>query len=58
MKEFLKDFSTYSIKTTGVLGTFGRNESQRNLLSTIDELILNKVCPDNWKYIAYGIAEK
>jgi hypothetical protein len=41
-----------------VLGTFGRNESQRNLLSTIDELILNKICPDNWKYIIYGIAEK
>jgi SAM-dependent methyltransferase len=58
MKEFLKDFSTYDIKTTGVLGTFGRNERQRNLLSTIDELILNNVCPDTWKYISYGIAEK
>jgi hypothetical protein len=58
MKEFLKDFSSRQIKTTGVLGTFGRNESQRNLLSTIDELILNKICPVNWKYISYGIAEK
>ena len=58
MKEFLKDFSSYQIMTNGVIGTFGRNESQRNLLSTIDELILNKVCPENWKYIGYGIAEK
>jgi SAM-dependent methyltransferase len=58
MNEFLKDFSCCDIKSTGVLGTFGRNESQRNLLSTIDELILNKICPDNWKYIIYGIAEK
>ena len=58
MKEFLKDFSFCDIKTAGVLGTFGRNESQRNLLSTIDELILNKICPENWKYITYGIAEK
>ena len=58
MKIFLKDFSSYDINSTGVLGTFGRNESQRNLLSTFDELILNKVCPDNWKYISYGIAVK
>jgi hypothetical protein len=36
----------------------GRNESQRNFLSKLDEIILNKVCPDNWKYIIYGIAEK
>ncbi len=58
IKEFLKDFSICEIKTTGVLGTFGRNESQRNLLSTIDQLILNKVSPDSSKYISYGIAEK
>lgn len=58
MNEFLKDFSSCDLKTTGVLGTFGRNERQRNLLSAIDVLVLNKVCPDNWKYISYGIAEK
>jgi len=58
MKEFLKDFTNCDIKTTGVLGTFGRNEIQRYVLAIIDELILNKVCPDSWKYICYGIAEK
>ncbi len=58
MEEFLNEFSSYDIQTTGVLGTFGRNENQRNALSAIDKIILNKVCPDNWKYIAYGIAEK
>ncbi|MBK8846127.1 MAG: class I SAM-dependent methyltransferase [Bacteroidetes bacterium] len=58
MKEFLNDFSYCDIHTTGVLGTFGRNESQRTLLSTIDQLILNRICPANWKYIIYGIAEK
>ncbi len=58
IKELLSDFSSCEIKTTGVLGTFGRNEGQRNFLSSIDELILNRVCPDNWKYISYGIAEK
>ncbi|MDD2387413.1 MAG: methyltransferase domain-containing protein [Bacteroidales bacterium] len=58
MKECLDLFATYDIKTTGVLAAFGRTESQRNLLSTIDKLFFNKVCPKNWKYISYGIAEK
>lgn len=58
MKDFLKDFSSYEIKTTGVFATFGRSEYQRNFLYSIDELILNKVCPENWKYISYGIATK
>ena len=58
MRKFLKDFSNCEIKTTGILGTFGRNERQRNLLSSMDKLIINKICPENWKYICYGIAEK
>jgi SAM-dependent methyltransferase len=58
IKEFLNEFSSYDIQTTGVLATLGRNEKQRNALATIDKLFLNKVCPDKWKYIAYGIAEK
>lgn len=58
IKECLKDFSTFDLKTTGILGTLGRNESQRNFLSTIDAVLLNKICADTWKYIAYGIATK
>lgn len=58
IKECLKDFSSHDIKSTGILGTLGRNESQRNFLSTIDAVLLNKICPANWKYIAYGIATK
>jgi SAM-dependent methyltransferase len=56
--DFLKDYSSFTLNATGFLATFGRNENQRNLLSGIDDLILNKVCPNNWKYIGYGIAEK
>jgi SAM-dependent methyltransferase len=58
MKKFLSDFSCFDIKTTGLLGTFGRTERQRNVLSVVDDLVLNKICPDRWKYICYGIAEK
>ena len=58
MNEFLKIFSTYTLETTGVIATFGRSDKQRNVLSKIDQLLLNKITPEAWHYIAYGIAEK
>ena len=58
MNYFLRNFSAINLRTTGVLATLGRNEIQRDLLSSIDKLVLNKVSPRSWKYICYGIAEK
>jgi SAM-dependent methyltransferase len=58
MQVFLSDFSSYKMKTTGVIATFGRNEKQRNFLSIFDKLVFNYLCPKSWKYIVYGIAEK
>lgn len=58
MKEFLIIFSESQLETTGVLGTFGRNEKQRNFLSAIDQHFLNKIFPKSWNYISYGIATK
>lgn len=58
MKSLLKDFNKVEIMATGFLGAFGRSEKQRNFLAKIDELLFNKICPDSWKYISYGIAEK
>lgn len=58
MHSFLSDFSRFDIKTTGVLGTFGRTERQRNILSSVDKAILNSISPTNWKYICYGVATK
>ena len=58
MKILLKDFSDVVIKSTGFLGTLGRNESQRNFLTSIDDIFLNRILPDEWKYIVYGIAQK
>jgi len=58
MKCLLKDFRNVEIKATGFLGAFGRSEKQRNFLAKIDEILFNKICPDRWKYISYGIAEK
>jgi len=58
MGEFMKDFSELKMKSTGVLATFGRSETQRNFLASLDGLILNAVSPMSWKYIAYGVATK
>lgn len=58
LEEFLANFSEVEIKTTGVLGTFGRNEKQRDLLSTMDNVLLNKISPKNWHYVSYGMARK
>lgn len=58
MHQFLKRFTSYEINTNGIVGTLGRNEKQRNFLSSVDEIILNKICPNNWKYIVYGSATK
>jgi SAM-dependent methyltransferase len=57
-KTFLEKFKHVTIQTTGVLGTFGRNEKQRKLLATLDHIALNKLLPKSAKYIVYGIAEK
>lgn len=58
LKLFLKDFSSVQIKSNGVLATFGRNEDQRKYLSYLDNFVFNKICPNSWKYIGYGVAVK
>jgi SAM-dependent methyltransferase len=58
IQSFLRDYSNFKIHTSGFLATLGRNERQRNILATFDDLIFNRMCPKDWKYICYGIAEK
>ena len=58
MKECLSVFSDYEMKTTGFLGTLGRNEGQRKFFALGDQLFWNHVTPKSWKYIAYGVAQK
>ena len=54
----MKKFSALDVETTGFLSLFGRSESLRNKLATADEKLFNKLVPEHWHYIAYGIAEK
>ena len=43
---------------TGITGPLGKTEGQRNILASVDRIVLDRVCPDHWKYIGYGIATK
>ncbi|HKK39225.1 MAG TPA: hypothetical protein VJ949_07395, partial [Cryomorphaceae bacterium] len=54
----LESFSSYDVKSTGVLGTLGRTEGQKNFLTGIDELSFNHLAPASWHYIGYGMAKK
>lgn len=58
LHRYLAPFAVHEIKATGMLATFGRNEGQRNFLAAADKALFNRICPDRWKYIAYGMAEK
>ena len=58
LNQLLKVFSAVELKTTGVSAVFGRTEKQKNNLARFDAALLNSVCPENWHYIAYGIAKK
>lgn len=54
----LKDFSSKTVKSTGVLSALGRTENQRQALAGIDSLLFNRILPEKWKYIVYGMAVK
>ena len=58
MKTFLSRFSRCEMRTTGVLGVFGRTERQRDFLSAMDQALLNRLTPQRWRYLVYGIAWK
>lgn len=58
INELTKPFTKVQLHTTGFLSTFGRNEGQRSFLASADEAVFNKLVPQGWNYIAYGVAEK
>ena len=57
IKEVFSSFDNVKFKTTGFFGTFGRSESQRNLLSKLDNIV-TRLVPKSKRYILFGVAEK
>lgn len=58
IKEFFKAYSSCQVQTAGVIAVFGRTERQRRILSVLDHVVLNRLCPATWTYMIYGIATK
>lgn len=58
MQQLLKLFSSFEIKSTGVIAAFGNNESLRRVLATIDNKVLNYFFSHRFKYVLYGYAQK
>lgn len=58
MRELLSKFAQVEMRATGVIGAWGRTEHERNLLARVDQVVLNRLCPDEWKYLVYGLAVK
>lgn len=58
IKALMQKFSTLQVETTGFVTQLGKNKLQQNILAFADEKLFNKIVPKNWRYMAYGIAEK
>lgn len=58
MLQFLAPFRQVSYQTVGVTGAFGRSPRQRNLLGAVDRVLLERLVPEQWRYIIVGVARK
>jgi ubiquinone/menaquinone biosynthesis C-methylase UbiE len=54
---FLAPYDSFHVKTTGFLGTLGRNEWQRSCLHAVD-VLLDPLVPRDNHYLAVGWARK
>lgn len=58
IEEFLNPFSYKNLSFSGFLAALGRSEKQREILGLIDNICVNKITPNKWKYIVVGLAKK
>jgi SAM-dependent methyltransferase len=58
IREMLSGFNSVEITTFGVLGCFGRTEAQRRWLGRLDRLLLDRLVPARWHYVAAVVARK
>jgi SAM-dependent methyltransferase len=56
--ELLEIFSEVKYITAGFLGALGRNNFQRTVLGYLDQLLIEKLVPQKWRYIFIAWAKK
>lgn len=57
MIQWNDSFTDVKTKAQGVIGLFGRSETQRKFLAGIDS-ILTPITPKKWRYILFGVLKK
>jgi SAM-dependent methyltransferase len=57
MLALLADFANVDYRLAGVLGAFGRSETQRTVLGLFDKAIA-PLTPKSWRYVMAGVAVK
>lgn len=58
LRKHFSVFSEISLSTAGFAGAFGRSETQRSVLGLIDTLLFDRILPEKYHYIAFGVARK
>lgn len=58
LDEFLKIYSKSEVHFNGFLAVFAKKGLLRDIFLKVDKSFFSYIIPANWKYIAYGIAEK
>jgi len=58
MLGLLAPFSSVRYRTIGFAGALGRTSAQRNLLGSLDRMLLDRLVPKQWRYIMIGVARK
>jgi hypothetical protein len=59
--ELLTFYSKFSVKMfekVGLLGCFGRNLTQQNILGLVDQYLLERITGNHWGYIGAMVAQK
>lgn len=54
----LAEYSSHEIRTTGFLAMFGPRERERTALAVADDRLFNRLVPESWHYVSYGVATK
>jgi SAM-dependent methyltransferase len=57
-EQLLSPFRRHACRTTGFLAVFGRDGLPRNLLGALDRSLCNRVVPERWRYVVFGVANK
>lgn len=58
VRDLFAPFRSLELHTAGFSGAFGRTPLQRRVLGVVDRACLDRLVPERWRYIVFGVATK